>query len=64
MRAFKPLARQCSYNAEKSVVETAGCGVGQTSPFMLAHMPPLTRLAHVGKAREVGGKGKLEMAGT
>ncbi len=54
-RAFKPLAKQPSYSAEKSAVETAG--VGQTGPSMLAHTPPLTTLAHVavGETREVGG---------
>ncbi len=66
MQAFRPLARQCSYSAEKSVVETAGCGVGQTGPSMLAHTPPLTMLAQVGETIGSwgGGEEKLETAGT
>jgi hypothetical protein len=66
-RAFKPLARQRSYSAEKSALETAGCGVGpagagcvvgQAGPPAPAHMSPLTTLAHVavGETREVGGR--------
>jgi hypothetical protein len=59
MRAFKPLAKQHSYSAQKSAVETAG--LGQTGPSMLAHTPPLTTLAHVavGETREVGGRGEV-----
>ncbi len=63
-RAFKPLARQRSYNAEKSALETSGCGVGQTGPSTHAHTSPLTTFTHVGKTREVGGDEKLEMAGS
>jgi hypothetical protein len=57
-RAFKPFARQHSYNAEKSALETAGCGVGQAGTSMLAHSSPLTTSALVGETREVGGQGK------
>jgi hypothetical protein len=59
-RALRPLAIQRSYSTEKSAVETAGCGVGQTGPSTLAHTPPLTTLTHiaVGEAREVGGRGE------
>ncbi len=59
-RALNPLAIQHSYSAEKSAVETAGCGVGQTGPSMLAHTPPLTTLAHmaVGETREIRGRGE------
>jgi hypothetical protein len=60
-RAFKPLAKQRSYSAEKSAVETAG--VGQTGPSTLAHAPPLTTLAHLGETREVGGEVKCVSAG-
>jgi hypothetical protein len=58
-RAFRPLARQRSYSAVKSAVETAG--VGQIGPSMLAPAPPLTTLAHVavGETREVGGRGEV-----
>ncbi len=58
-RAFRPFARQRSYSAEKSVVETAGCGVGQAGPSTLVHTPPLTTLVHVavGETRKVGGRG-------
>jgi hypothetical protein len=57
-RAFKPLARQRSYSAVKSAVETAGCSLKQAGSSTL----PLTTLAHVavGKTREVaGGEGAL-----
>ncbi len=59
--AFRPLARQRSYSAEKSAVETAGCGVGQAGPSTFTHMPPLTMLAHVavGETRQVGGRGEV-----
>jgi hypothetical protein len=57
-RVFKPLARQRSYSAEKSALETAGCGVGQTGPSAHAHKSPLTTFAHVGETREVGGRGE------
>jgi hypothetical protein len=57
-RAFKPLARQRSYNAEKSALETVGCGVGQAGISTLAHSPPLTTSAHVGDCSEVGGQGE------
>ncbi len=64
MWAFKPLAKQHSYSAQKSAVETAG--LGQNGPSMLAHTPPLTTLAHVavGETREVGGEVKCVTAGT
>jgi hypothetical protein len=65
-RAFKPLARQRSYSAEKSALETAGCGVGPAGAGCVvgqagspAPAPsPLTMLAHVavGETREVGGR--------
>jgi hypothetical protein len=63
-RAFRPLAKQRSYSAEKSAVETVG--VGQAGPSTLAHAPPLTTLAHVavGETREVGGELKCGSAGT
>ncbi len=53
-RAFRPLARQRSYSAEKSAVETAGCGLKQAGSTSL----PLTTLAHVavGEIREVAGR--------
>jgi hypothetical protein len=62
-RALRPLAKQRSYSAEKSAVETAG--VGQTGPSTLAHAPPLTTLAHVavGETREVGGRGEVWVSG-
>jgi hypothetical protein len=52
-RAFKPLARQRSYNAVKSALETVGCSLEQAGSSML----PLTTLAHVavGETREVAG---------
>ncbi len=55
--SFGPLARQGSFSAEKSEVETAGGGLEQTGFRTLAHMPPQTMLAHVavGESREVGG---------
>ncbi len=61
-RAFKPLARHCSYSAEKSAEETAGCGLEQAGSSTL----PLTTLAHVavGETREVGGEKKRWTAGT
>jgi hypothetical protein len=57
-QAFKPFARQRSYNAEKSALETACCGVGQAGPSTLVHSSPLTTSAHVGETREVGGGGQ------
>ncbi len=50
-RAFKLLASQRSYSAEKSAVETAGCSLKQAGSSTL----PLTTLAHVavGETREV-----------
>jgi hypothetical protein len=58
-RACSPLARQCSYSADKSAVETAGSGLEQAGSPMLVHAPPLTTLTHVavGENREVGGGG-------
>jgi hypothetical protein len=60
MHAFRPLARQCLYSAEKSVVETAGGGLEQAGSTTLVHAPPLTTLAHVavGETKEVGGRGE------
>jgi hypothetical protein len=55
MRAIRPLTRHRSYSAEKSTVETAGCGVKHAGSSTLAHMPPLTMLAHV--AGKTGGRG-------
>ncbi len=51
--AFKPLAKHRSYSAEKSAVETAGCGLKQAG----SSTQPLTMLAHmaVGETREVAG---------
>jgi hypothetical protein len=53
-RAFKLLARQRSYSAEKSAVEIVGCSLEQAGSSML----PLTTLAHVavGETREVAGR--------
>ncbi len=52
-RAFKPLARQRSYSAVKSALETVGCSLEQAGTSML----PRTTLAHVavGETREVAG---------
>jgi hypothetical protein len=52
--AFKPLARQRSYSAVKSALETVGCSLEQAGSSML----PLTTLAHmaVGETREVAGR--------
>ncbi len=58
MQAFRPFARQGSYSAEKSALETAGCGVGQAGFSTLAYSSPLTTSAHVGETREVGGQGR------
>ncbi len=52
-RAFRPFARQRSYNAEKSALETAGCDVGRAGFSTLVHSLPLTTSAHVGETREV-----------
>jgi hypothetical protein len=55
MRAFSPLSIHLSNKAEKSAEETDGGGLEQAgSPTQVA-TPPLTTLAHVGEAREVGG---------
>ncbi len=51
-RAFKPLARHRSYNAEKSAMETAGCVVEQAGSPTL----PLTTLTNVA----VGEPGDVE----
>jgi hypothetical protein len=53
-RAFRPLARHRSCNAEKSAMEIAGCDMEQAGSSTL----PLTTLAHVavGETREVGGR--------
>jgi hypothetical protein len=61
MRAFRPLARQCSNSAENSAVETVSCGVGQAGPSTFTHTPPLTTLAHVavGETRQVGVRGEV-----
>ncbi len=56
--AFKPFARQRSYSAEKSALETAGCDVGRAGISTLAHSSPLTTSAHVGETREVWGQGR------
>jgi hypothetical protein len=57
-RAFSPLSMHRSYKAEKSAEETDGGGLEQAgSPTQVA-TPPLTTLAHVGEAREVGGAGE------
>jgi hypothetical protein len=59
-RALNPLARQRSYSAEKSVVETAGSGLERGGSPTLALAPPLTTVAllAVGETREVGGRGE------
>ncbi len=61
MRAFNPLARQRLYNVEKSVVETAGGVLERAGSPTLAHLLPLTTLAHVavGETMEVGGWGEV-----
>ncbi len=53
-RAFKPLARQRSYKAKKSAMETVGCSLEQAGSSTL----PLTTHAHVaiGETREVAGR--------
>ncbi len=55
--SFGPLARQGSFRAEKSAVETTGGGLEQAGSPALAHMPPRTTLGHVAvrETREVGG---------
>ncbi len=54
MCALRPLYIQSSYNA----AETDGGGLGLAgSPTQVATPPP-AKLAHVGEAREVGGRGK------
>jgi hypothetical protein len=57
-QAFKPLAMQRWYSAEKSAaVITAGC-----DPVQAGFSPrasPLTTLAHVGEPREVEGRGEV-----
>jgi hypothetical protein len=60
MRALNPLARQRLYDAEKSVVETAGGVSKQAGSSTLWHLLPLTTLAHVavGETMEVGGQGE------
>jgi hypothetical protein len=47
-----------SYRAEKSAAETDGSDLGQAGSPTLAATPPLTTLAHVGEAREVGWRGE------
>ncbi len=52
--AFSPLSKHRLYNAEKSVAEMDGGGLRLAgSPTQVA-TPPLTTLAHVGEAKEVG----------
>jgi hypothetical protein len=54
-RTFSPLSIHLPYKAEKSAAEMGGSGLGQVSSPTLVTTPPLTTLAHVGEAREVGG---------
>ncbi len=56
--ALRPLSIQCSYNAKKSAAEMDGGGLELAGSPMQVATPPLTTLAHVGEAREVGGLGK------
>jgi hypothetical protein len=58
-RAFNPLTMQRSYNAVKSAAVTDGGDVGQAGSLTQVATPPLTTLAHVGEAREVGGRGEV-----
>jgi hypothetical protein len=57
-RALRPLSMQRPYSAKKSATEAdGGVVLGLAgSPTQVA-VPPLTTLAHVGEAREVGGGG-------
>jgi hypothetical protein len=57
-RAFSPLSMHRSYKAEKSTEETDGGGLEQAGSPTQVTTPPLTTLAHVGEAREVGGAGE------
>jgi hypothetical protein len=56
MHAFNPLSIHRLYNAEKSVAEMDGGGLGLAGSHTQVATPPLTMLAHVGEAREVGGE--------
>jgi hypothetical protein len=47
-----------SYKAEKSAAETEGGGLGLADSPKLETTPPLTTLAYVVEAREVGGGGE------
>jgi hypothetical protein len=49
---------QRSYNAEKFAAETDGADLEQAGSPTLAATPPLTTLAHVGEAREMGWRGE------
>jgi hypothetical protein len=62
-RAFSPLSMHHSYKAEKSAAETDGSGLEQAGSPTLVTTPPLTTLAHVGEAREVGGGERGSIAG-
>jgi hypothetical protein len=57
-RALRPLSMQRPYSAKKSATEAdGGVVLGLAgSPTQVA-VPPLTMLAHMGEAREVGGRG-------
>ncbi len=57
-RALRPLSIHCSYCAKKSVTEANDGGLGLAgSPTQVA-TPPLTTLAHLGEATEVGSEEK------
>jgi hypothetical protein len=58
-RAFNPLTMQRSYKAVKSAAVTDGGDVGQAGSLTQVATPPLTTLAHVGEAREVGARGEV-----
>jgi hypothetical protein len=50
---------QRSYKAVNSAAVTDGGGVGQAGSLTQVATPPLTTLAHVGEAREVGARGEV-----
>ncbi len=62
-RAFKPFARQRSYNAEKSALETAGCDVGRAGTPCLRTLHLWPRQPTWARLGRCGGKGELENAG-
>jgi hypothetical protein len=50
-----PVSMHRSYNAKKSALEMDDGGLGLAGSLTQVATPPLTTLAHVGEAREVGG---------